>query len=121
MQGTCTGWAWVEKWLCYLVRLPDVGEVEASGAVGRVGGHAGHAALVALPAVGWVALVPDVDRDVLSLHTHAAITTGNSWRDSISTTHHHYTTAKAFSIPYQHYVLRLPSNRTLIPAQAVVV
>lgn len=93
------GYVWVGGRLCYLVRLPDVREVEAGGAVGRVGGHAGHAALVALPAVGGVALVPDVDRDVLSLHTHVAVTTGNSWRGSISTTHHHYTTAKAFSVP----------------------
>lgn len=52
-----------------LVGLADAGEVEAGGAVGRVGRHARHAALVALAAVRRVALVPDVDGDVLALRT----------------------------------------------------
>lgn len=57
----------------YLVSLFNIGEVEARGAVGGVGRHAGHAALVALAAVRRVALVPDVDRDVLTLQGIAII------------------------------------------------
>lgn len=57
----------VEILVVHLVGFADIGEVEASCAIGRVGRDARHAALVALPAVRRVALVPDVDRDVLSL------------------------------------------------------
>lgn len=65
----------------YLVRLADVGEVETGGAIGRVERNARHSALVALTAVRRVVLVPDVDRDVLSLHTIATVRlAGTAWR-----------------------------------------
>lgn len=61
--------------LCDLIRLADISKVEAGRAVGRVRRHARHPALVALAAVRRVALVPDVDRDVLSLHTQGHMLT----------------------------------------------
>lgn len=51
-----------------LVRLTDVREVEACGSVGGVRRHPRHPAFVPLPAVRWVALVPNVDWDVLPLN-----------------------------------------------------
>lgn len=50
-----------------LIRLADVCQVEGGGSVGRIRRHAGNPPLVALPAVCGIALVPDVDRYVLSL------------------------------------------------------
>lgn len=54
-----------------LVALPDSGQVEGCGSVGRVVGDPGHPVLVAFAAVCWIALVPDVDRDLLALDTTA--------------------------------------------------
>lgn len=51
-----------------LVRLADAREVERGRSVGGVVRHAGHAALVALAAVRGVRFVPDVYRDLLTLH-----------------------------------------------------
>lgn len=79
----------------YLVRFADIGEVEASCAIGRVGRHARHPALVAFAAVRRVALVPDVDRDVLSL------------RDT--STRQHPSTAGAHTTAYS----TLPTRLTL--------
>lgn len=51
-----------------LVTLPDSGQVERGGSVWRVVGDPRHPALVAFTAVCWIALVPDVDRDLLALN-----------------------------------------------------
>lgn len=82
----------------YLVRLTDVGEVETGGAIWRVERDARHSALVALTAVRRVVLVPDVDRDVLSLHTIATVRlAGTAWRG-------------------QQLSLRLTTTRLTLPA-----
>jgi hypothetical protein len=53
--------------ISHLIRFPNISEVKASCAVGRVGCDSGDPAFVTLPAVCRIALVPDVDRDVLTL------------------------------------------------------
>lgn len=50
-----------------LIRLANVRQVKGGGSVRRVWGYAGDTTLVSLAAVGGVALIPDVDWNLLSL------------------------------------------------------
>lgn len=53
----------------YLIRLPNISEIEAGGTVWRVWSHSRHTTLIALSTVCWVTLIPDVDGDVLTLYS----------------------------------------------------
>lgn len=55
-----------------LVGLPDVRQVEGRCPIWRIWRHAGHSSLIPLAAVGRVTLVPDVDRDLLTLKNNQA-------------------------------------------------
>lgn len=50
-----------------LIALSDVGQIETRQAVRRIRTDTADPPLVALAAVSWIAVIPDVDRNVLTL------------------------------------------------------